>query len=86
MSDNLGASIIGLVPTILALGITVALVKSFQGKDFDFDSAHRTKAKANRRASELRKRDFKVRIAQETENGRGVWVVYKRDESGFSFF
>lgn len=84
--SNVGSSLIALVPTILALGITVALVKSFQGKDFDFDSAHRTKAAANKKATQLRKRDFKTRVVKESENSKSLWVVYKRDESGFSFF
>lgn len=84
--SNAGSTLIGLVPTILALGITVALVKSFQGKDFDFDSAHRRKASADKKAKQLRERDFKTRVVKESENGKSLWVVYKRDESEFSFF
>lgn len=86
MASNLGSSLIGLVPTILALGITVALIRTFRGKDFDFDSAHRTKAAADKKATQLRKRDFKTQVVKESENGKSLWVVYKRDESGFSFY
>ncbi len=80
---TLGSSVIGIIPTIIALGAIVLIFRSFMvdGKrtKFELSSTHRTKTAAEREAKKLRDDDSLVRVTMKKKNGGKEFNVWKHN-------
>ncbi len=79
---NAGSAIISLVPTILAIGLLAAVVRSFGGKEFKLSSTHKSKALANKKSKMLQDNGFITRVTKKDKKHQ----VWSRDESAFGAF
>ena len=83
--SSLGSSIIGIIPTLLALGVISILFRNFivngKKKKFNLNSTHRTKSAAQKEAKRLREEGLMVRVTMKSEKGRKKeFNVWKRDD------
>ncbi len=81
---TLGSSIIGVIPTIIALGAILLIFRTFMvdGKKmkFELSSTHRTKTAAEREAKKLRADDSLVRVTmKKKEGGKKEFNVWKHN-------